>query len=53
MYIHVNLHRILGHPRNFCVCTFLKILMVSDKTIHKAFRIRVHKSYPGIKKKKY
>ena len=23
----------------FCCCNFLKILMVSDKTIHKAFRI--------------
>ena len=23
----------------FCVCNFLKILMVSDKTIHNAFRI--------------
>ena len=29
-----------GHPKNFVLCKFLKILMVSDETICKAFRIR-------------
>ena len=28
-----------GHPEMLVFCKFLKILMVSDKTIHKAFRI--------------
>ena len=27
-----------GIPKNLVLCNFLKILMVSDKTIHKAFR---------------
>ena len=29
-----------GHPENVFCCNFLKILMVSDKTIHKAFIIQ-------------
>ena len=40
-YVHKPVVNFLGHP-NFFVCKFLKILMVSDKTIHKAFTI--HKS---------
>ena len=30
-------------PRTLIVCKFLKILMVSDKTIHKVFRIKLYK----------
>ena len=42
-YVHKTMVRFLGASRKsigfFCVCKILKILMVSDKTIHKAFRI--------------
>ena len=40
MYTHVQLYGKIfrGIPKMLVLCNFLKIFMVSDKTIHKAFR---------------
>ena len=38
-YVHNSMVKFLGGiPKMLVLCNFLKILMVSDKTIHKAFR---------------
>ena len=42
MYITLMVNILGGIPKMFVFCKFLKILMVSDKTIHKAFRTHVH-----------
>ena len=42
MHIHVTLWlNFRGHPENVSFMKFLKIWMVSDKMIHKAFRTHV------------
>ena len=38
MYINIHGKILGGIPEMFVLCRFLKILMVSDKTIHKAFK---------------
>ena len=44
-YMELNTYGKLlgGHPEYLCLCRFLKILMVSDKTMHKVFII--HKTF--------
>ena len=53
MYMYILLYgQILGGiPKMLVLCNFLEILMVSDKTIHKAFWSHVHVYGTGKKKR--